>query len=87
MITMEQCAEFAGIRPRDLPLCAVPSARHCSLLASYLLNLKRGDRAVCKMIVGDLRRFQELGARQRAADLLLVLRLFLSGYHLERCRN
>jgi len=29
------------------------------------------------MIVGDLRRFIELRAQQRAADLLLVLQLFL----------
>ena len=34
--------------------------------------------AVRDMIVADLRRFRELGALQPTADLLLVLRLFLT---------
>ena len=78
MITMQECAECEGIACRELPLCAIPSARHKTLLTSYMMNAKRGKRAVCGMIVGDLRRFIELGAQQRAADLLLVLlQLFL----------
>jgi hypothetical protein len=32
------------------------------------------------MIIADLRRFHDLGARQHAADLLLVLRFFLTDY-------
>ncbi|HXY58493.1 MAG TPA: hypothetical protein VEH76_07920 [Methylocystis sp.] len=78
MGAMEECAECEGLPPAELFLCASPSARHKSLLASYRMNLKRGRKAVCDMIVGDLWRFMELGARERAADLLLVLRLFLA---------
>ncbi len=78
MITLKQCAELIGIAPNDLNICAIPSARHSSLLESYLFNLKRGEKAVCSMIIGDFWRLRELGAPERAADALLVLRLFLS---------
>jgi hypothetical protein len=49
------------------------------------LNLERGPLAVRNMIIADLRRFHELGARQYTADLLLVLRLFLTDYPSARC--
>lgn len=78
MITLKQCAELIGIAPKDLNICAIPSARHSTLLESYLFNLKRGEKAVCSMIIGDFWRLRELGAPERAADALLVLRLFLS---------
>jgi hypothetical protein len=80
MISMMQCAAFAGLAPDELLLCAIPSARHKSLLTSYLFNLKRGEKAVCCMILGDFWGFMELGAQERAADLFHVLRLFLSDY-------
>ena len=80
MITMTQCAELVGLAPDQLLLCAIPSARHKSLLRSYLFNLKRGEKVVCQMILGDFWRFMELGAQERAADLFHVLRLFLSVY-------
>ncbi len=80
MISMTQCADFAGLAPDELLLCAIPSARHKSLLKSYLFNLKRGEKAVCSMILGDFWGFMELGAQERAADLFHVLRLFLSDY-------
>jgi hypothetical protein len=78
MIALKQCAELIGIAPNELDICAAPSARHRSLLESYLFNLKRGEKAVCSMIIGDFWRLRELGAPERAADALLVLRLFLS---------
>ena len=78
MNTMQECAECEGLACCELPLCAIPSARHKSLLASYTMNLKRGKKAVCDMIVGDIRRCIELGAQERAADLSLVLGEFLS---------
>ena len=80
MISMTQCADFVGLAPDQLLLCAIPSARHKSLLRSYLFNLKRGEKVVCRMILGDFWRFMELGAQERAADLFHVLRLFLSDY-------
>ncbi len=80
MITLKQCADMVGLAPGELVVCAIPSARHSALLRSYLFNLDRGENAVCRMIVGDFWRFMELGAQPRAADLLFVLRLFLSDY-------
>ena len=79
MSAMEPRAEGEYNLPYELPLDAIPSRRHKSLLESYKMNLERGSGAVYDMIVGDLERFIELGAQQRAADLLLVLRLFVSG--------
>ncbi len=85
MITVRQCAEHAELASNELLLCAVPSAKHSSLLASYLLSIKRGEAAVCNMILADYRRFMELGAQERAADLFLVLRLFLADYQQAKC--
>jgi hypothetical protein len=59
---------------------AVPSAKHCRLLASYLLNLERGATTVRNMIVVDVCNLLELGATQQAADLCVVLGCFLSDY-------
>jgi len=78
MISHEECAKHAGIKPAELPLVVAPSKMHWSLLESYRLNLRRGERAVCKMILADFWRFMDLGAKSRAADQFLVLRLFLS---------
>lgn len=85
MIAFAQCVAFAGLSSNEMILGATPSARHYSLLASYLLNLGRGPVTVRDMIVSDLRSFLDLGAKQRAADLLIVLRIFLSDYPQARC--
>ena len=85
MISVEQCAESARLATPELPLCALPSERHKLLLESYRFNLKRGKAAVCKMILKDLWRFMDLGAWERAADLLIVYRLFLSGCASPEC--
>jgi hypothetical protein len=78
MITLEECAEFAALETSELFTGAVLSTRHRSLLASYLLNLWRGSVAVRKMIVADIRAAIDLDASKYAADLVLVLRLYLS---------
>lgn len=57
-----------------------PSTKHRSILSSYLLNAHRGQSAVSSMIMEDLRSFMDLGAMQRAMDLVIVLKLFLSEY-------
>jgi hypothetical protein len=85
MITVTQCAAFAGLASDELILGVTPSAKHRLLLLSYLLNLDRGPMAVRDMIIADLRRFRELGALQPTADLLLVLRFFLTDYPDARC--
>lgn len=77
MITLAQCAAFSGLASHEMILGAVPSTKHHTLLSSYLLSLHRGAAAVREMIVSDLRGFLDLGAIHRAADLLVVLRLFL----------
>jgi hypothetical protein len=80
MITVEQCAEFAGLAPHEMVLGATPSARHRVLLSSYVLNLWRGPKTVRKMIVADIRMWLDLGMPNYAADMVLVLRQFLSDY-------
>lgn len=78
MISLRECATASGLAPGEQLLGVAPADRHHRLLSSYLLNLSRGPVAVRDMIVVDLRGFHELGALRYAADLLLVLRLFLT---------
>ena len=80
MITFERCAAFAGLAPNEMFFGATPSAGYHGLLSSYRLNLWRGPKVVCRLIVSDIRTFLDLGASKRAADLLLVLREFFSDY-------
>jgi hypothetical protein len=80
MIILEECAEFAALQTNELFTRAVLSAKHRSLLSSYLLNLKRGPIGVRKMIVADIRMAIDLGASKHAADLILVLRMYLAKY-------
>jgi hypothetical protein len=77
-ISWMQCAAITGLASKEIILGVSPSAKHRSLLSSYLFNLKRGQATVRDMIIADLRSFLELGALHRAADLLVVLRLFFS---------
>ena len=79
-MTFEEWAKFAGIDLNELLTDSSFSAKHRSLLSSYLFNLKRGPGAVREMIVRDIRIAIDLGARMHAADLILVLRTFLSKY-------
>ncbi len=78
MIGLTRCAGIAGLTSDEIFLGMREADRHRRLLFGYLANLHRGRRAVRNMIVADLRRFVDLGAEARAADLLVVLRLFLS---------
>lgn len=57
----------------------VVSARHRGRLSRYLANLKRGRPVVCDTIVSDWHRRNETGTLIGAADVLLTLRLLLSG--------
>lgn len=87
MIAVAQCTAYAGLASNELFLGVVPSAKHASLLASYLLNMRRGAEVVRDMILADLRACIDLGATRRAADLLVVLRLYLSDYPEGRCND
>jgi hypothetical protein len=73
-----QAIDFTNIALDEPLVCAIPAERHKYLLASYLVNLKRGRNAVRKMIVDDFWLFRDLGAQERAADLMLVWKMYLS---------
>lgn len=78
MIALQLLPAVTGLAANEMVLGVAPSARHDRLLSSYLFNIERGPAAVRDMIVADLRRFLDLGARREAADRLIVLRCFLS---------
>ena len=86
MITLKRCAKLAGLNPDAIVIGVAPEARHYTLLHSYRLNLHRGPAAVRRMIVSDLLSSLDIGAQACAADLLVVLRLFLSEQGLARPR-
>lgn len=78
MLSVSECAEYVGLNPNELLLGPGPTAKHKNMLDCYLLNRWRGEAFVAQMISDDLRAAVDLGATTRAADLLLVLRLFLT---------
>ncbi|WP_442754529.1 hypothetical protein ACNHKD_16270 [Methylocystis sp. JAN1] len=61
----------------ELTLSASVTPRHRSLLASYRMNAHRGEASARNLIIRDLRSFLDLGAIDRATDLLIVLALFM----------
>ncbi len=93
MIAVAECEKFAGLASTEMLLGVEPCDRHRVLLSGYLLNLWRGPQRVRRMIIDDMRLSIDLGMRSHAADLLIVLRGFLSDYpeaRLElpsRCRS
>ena len=87
MITMEQCKIFSGLLSNEMVVGPAPSPKHRARLTGYLLNLKWGQVTVREMIVADIRVALDLGALNRAADLLVVLRLFLSDHPEARKRQ
>ncbi len=52
------------------------AGRRNRLLASYLLNRKRGTAMIGRMIRDDISRFDDLGARAYALELREVLKRF-----------
>jgi len=78
MIALQQLSAIAGLAGKEMVLGVTPSTKHDRLLSGYVFNIERGPVAVRDMIVADLRRFLDLGARREAADRLIVLRRFLS---------
>lgn len=77
MVSLQDCILHCDLRPDEIILGVRFSDRHTRLLASYLYCLGKGPAKVREMILADLRRFLDLGARDHAADLLIVLRCFL----------
>ena len=85
MLTISQCLDVSGLAASEIFVGPTLAVRHRALLSSYMLNLDRGPMAVRDMIVADLRSSLDLGALHRAADQLLVLRLFLFDHPQARC--
>lgn len=85
MLSVSECADYVGLYPNELLLGPGPTAKHKNLLDCYMLNRWRGESFVAQMICDDLRAAVDLGASTRAADLLLVLRLFLTDSPTETC--
>lgn len=61
----------------ELSLRADVTPMHRALLASYRLNAHRGEKIARDLILSDLRGLLDLGALDRATDLLIVLALFV----------
>jgi hypothetical protein len=61
----------------EILLSAAVTPMHRSLLASYRMNAHRGEDSARNLLLRDLRSFLDLGALDRATDLLIVLALFL----------
>jgi len=78
LIPLSRCAELCGLGPHEMIPGAIPSPFHQSLYESYLMLCERGADFVRDLIVSDLRRALDIGATRLAAELLLVLRRFLS---------
>lgn len=70
----------------ELAMTAVVTAQHRSLLATYRMNGHRSENAARDRILEDLRNFLDLGALDRATDLLIVLALHMreAGRHERR---
>ena len=79
-IVLTECNECSARAYDEALPDALTSAKHCRLFSSYLFNLERGPIAVREMIVGDIVRLRDLGARQLATDLSLVLDCFLANF-------
>lgn len=87
MLSASQCQRQAGLSSHEVVLGVSPTEKHERLLASYMLNIVRGERFVFEMIVADVRGFIDLGALDYAGDTFIVLRRFLdSRPHLRRMR-
>lgn len=80
MIPLCECAAIAGLESEKLVIGAPIRPMHWRMLSSYLVNLDKGPTAVCALIVADLHTFLDLGAKERAASVLVVLRLLLTQF-------
>jgi hypothetical protein len=78
MTTLQAVRSATGLCTEEMIVGVAEAETHRAVLASYLSNLWRGSEVVRDLIVADIRSALDLGVAERAADLLLVLRLFLT---------
>jgi hypothetical protein len=77
MTSLREIRSATGLATEEIIVGVTESEIHRGVLASYLSILWRGSEVVRDLIVADIRSALDLGVAERAADLLLVLRLFL----------
>lgn len=80
MRTLEETRAATGLSSEEIIVGAAETEALRATLRSYLSNLWRGSEVVRELIVCDLRTALDLGVQDRAANLLLVLRLFLTNH-------
>jgi hypothetical protein len=92
MVSLRECAAISGLSRAELvelnrlePILRRKAREwHRKLLSSYLTNMDKGAEAVCGLLLADLHGCLDLGARRRAADLLIVMRLLLAEFPILR---
>jgi hypothetical protein len=80
MRTLEETRSATGLRWEEIIVGATETEALRATLKSYLSNSWRGSEVVRDLIVADIRTALDLGVQERAGDLLLVLRLFLTDH-------
>lgn len=76
LASIEHCATIAGLRPHEMLLGASLDDKHEELLLSY--GRGRSPSEARRRIVADIRAAVRSAAADRAADLLIVLRLLIA---------
>ena len=80
MRTLKETRSATGLRSEEIIVGAAETEALRATLSSYLSNLWRGPEVVRELIVADIRTALDLGVQDRAGDLFLILRLFLTNH-------
>ena len=80
MLTLKETRLAAGLLSEEMIVGLTVTEAHRATLANYVLNLWRGSEFVRDLIVADIRTALNLEVQDQAAELLFVLRLFLTGH-------
>ncbi|WP_018406867.1 hypothetical protein [Methylocystis rosea] len=75
MLSVSRRREQSSLGSREA--VATVSPKQNQLLASYLLNLQKGEWFVFEMIVLDIQGLVDIGAQSLATDVFVVLRIFM----------
>lgn len=75
MLSASRCREQSGVAPHKG--VAMLSLKQKQLLASYQLNLQKGEGFVFELMVLDMQGLVDLGAKALATDVLIVLGIFM----------
>lgn len=75
-MSMSWYGDRLGLEPRQ-QLAGAISLKQERLLASYLLNLRKGEWFVFELMISDIRRLMDLGAEALATDVFLLLGVFM----------